>query len=67
MHTVPEGSVRQKPLIWYRSDTDTETQIGRYFQADILTDTETIFQGESSVINFFHHQRATKTKFVAKY
>ena len=25
-------SVRPKPLFWFRSDTKTETQIGRYFR-----------------------------------
>ena len=36
-------SVRPKPLFWFRSNTDTETQIGRYFRADIVTNTETRF------------------------
>jgi len=27
-----QGSVRPKPLFWFRSDTETETQIGRYFR-----------------------------------
>jgi hypothetical protein len=27
-----EYSVRLKPLFWFRSDTETETQIGRYFR-----------------------------------
>ena len=60
-------SVWPKPLFWFRSDTDTETQIGRYFGADTATDTETRFQGENSVTNFFRHKRAPKTKSVAKY
>ena len=25
------SSVQQKPLFWFRSNTETETQIGRYF------------------------------------
>ena len=60
-------SVRPKPLFWFRYNTDTETQIGQYFRADTVTDTETRFQGENPVTNFFYHQRAPKTKFVAKY
>ena len=39
-------SVRQKPLYWFRSDTNTETQIGWYFWANIITETETRFQVE---------------------
>ena len=30
--TVHAGSVRPKPLFWFRSNTETETQIGRYFR-----------------------------------
>ena len=52
-----QNSVRPKPLLWFRSNT--ETQIDRYFQAN----TETKFQGKNPVINIFHHQRAPKTKF----
>ena len=26
------ASLRPKPLFWFRSDTETETQIGRHFQ-----------------------------------
>ena len=65
--SLPKISVRPKPIFWFRCDTDTETQIGRYFRADTVTDTETRFQGENPVTNFFHQQRAPKTKFVAKY
>ena len=28
----PEYSVQPKPLFWFRSDTETETQIVRYFR-----------------------------------
>ena len=49
-------SVRPKPLFWFRSDT--ETQIGQYFWADTVTDTETRFQGKNPGTNFLHHQRA---------
>ena len=60
-------SVQPKPLFWFKSNTDTETKISWYFWANTVTDTETRFQGENPVTNFFHHQRAPKTKFVAKY
>ena len=44
----------RNPLFWFRSDTETETQIGRYFRpvllsADTVTDTETTFQRENLV------------------
>ena len=41
-------------------------QIAKPKLADTVTDTETKFQGENPVSNFFH-QRTPKTKFVAKY
>ena len=28
---LPSASVQPKPLFWFRSDTETETQIGKYF------------------------------------
>ena len=44
-------SVRPKPVIWFRSDTETETQIGRYFCLIPVTNIETIFQKENLVTN----------------
>ena len=43
-------SVRPKPLSWFRSDTETETQMARLMPlANIVTDTETTFQRENLV------------------
>ena len=57
--------VRLKPIFWFRPDTYTETQIWQ------ITKTETTLQRENLVTDsmgyFFHHKRAPKTKFAAKY
>ena len=42
-------SIRPKPLFWFRSNTDTKTQIGGYIWADNVTDTETRFQWNTPV------------------
>ena len=63
----PISSIRQKPLFWFRSNTDTETQIGRYFRADTVINTKTRFQGKNPVTNFFYHERAPTTKLFAKH
>ena len=47
------SEIRPKPLFWFRSNT--------------VTDIETRFQEKNPVTNFFHHQRAPKTKFFAKH
>ena len=62
-----------KPLFWFRPDTYTETQIWPMLSADTVTDTktETTLQRENLFTDimgyFFHHKRAPKTKFAAKY
>ena len=50
----PSCSIRPKPLFWFRSNTNTETQIGWYFRADTVTNTETRFQEKNPVANFSH-------------
>ena len=62
-------SVRPKPLFWFTSDTDTETQFGWYFWANMqyCNRYRNQISGENPVNNFFHHQMTPKTKFVAKY
>ena len=62
---VPSISVPLKPLFWFRSDTETKTQIDRYFRLipkpkrkNLVTD---------SMGYFFDHKRAPKSKFAAKY
>ena len=44
---IPYNSVLPKPLFWFRSDTDIQTQNGRYFQADTLTSWIHISKGET--------------------
>ena len=60
-------SVWPKPLFWFRSNTETNTQIGQYFQSipkphfkrkNLVTD---------FVMFFFHHKRAPETKFSSKH
>ena len=46
------GSVQPKPLFWFKSNTKTETQIGRYFSANTITNTETTFQRENLVSSY---------------
>ena len=58
------SSVRPTPIFWFRSDTKTETQIGRYCNryqnhiSKVVT---------NSIGNFFNHKRTPWTKFAAKY
>ena len=40
-----KNSVRPKPLVWFRSNAITETQIGQYIlSANNVTDIKTAFQ-----------------------
>ena len=67
--TLQNTSVRLKLLFWFRSDTETETQIGRYvLSANTVTDTKLRENlGTDSMRYFFHHKRAPKIKFSSKH